>query len=222
MEPAPKVLVALGWDRLLREIVAAALSNHGWQVVGSQTQISQSGDVDLVLVYYSRPTAVAIEDVQRARVEYPSARIVLLGGEITDAELLRFIEAGVGAYVDTHQGLPELLDAMQMVRENRSPSSGRITHLVLENISRLTRQRDTQADARLTLREKEILYLITTGLSNKEIACHLSIAPNTVKNHVHNILEKLNVGSRHEAVWMETRWSRHAVRSPVVRNSTRP
>jgi two-component system nitrate/nitrite response regulator NarL len=73
----------------------------------------------------------------------------------------------------------------------------------------------------LTVREKEVLRLITRGLSNKEIAISLAIAPNTVKNHVHNLLEKLNVSNRHEAAWMEIRSSGQHGRSPVIRNAAR-
>jgi two-component system nitrate/nitrite response regulator NarL len=220
MEPPQQVLLAYGWDRLLRDILAAALSSYDWQVLGSLTKIS--GEVRLALVNCSRLTAAeAIEDVQRAGAEYPSAKIVLLGSEITDPELLLLIEAGMSAYVDTREGLPELLDAFKMVRENRSPSSGRITQLVLESIGKRTRQRGIYIHPGLTFREREVLCLITRGLSNKEIADSLAIAPNTVKNHVHNLLEKLNVSSRHEAAEVEIRSLRQAGRSQVVRNAAR-
>lgn len=219
MEPPQQVLLAYGWDRLLRDILAAALSSYDWQVLGSLTKIS--GDVRLALVNCSRLTAAeAIEDVQRAGAQYPTAKIILLGSEITDPELLLLIEAGMSAYVDTREGLPKLLDAMKMVCEDRSPSAGRITRLVLENISERTRQRGTHVHPELTFREREVLCLITRGLSNKEIADSLAIAPNTVKNHVHNLLEKLNVSSRHEAARVEIRSSRQAGHSQVVRNVT--
>ena len=164
MEPPQQVLLAYGWDRLLRDILAAALSSYDWQVLGSLTKIS--GDVRLALVNCSRLTAAeAIEDVQRAGAQYPTAKIILLGSEITDPELLLLIEAGMSAYVDTREGLPKLLDAMKMVCEDRSPSAGRITRLVLENISERTRQRGTHVPPELTFREREVLRLITRGAS---------------------------------------------------------
>jgi len=219
MEAAQQVLVAYGWDRLLRDILAAALSSYDWQVLTSPTQTSS--DVRLALVYCSRPTAAeAIEDVRRAGALYPSAKIIMLGSEITDPELLLLIEAGISAYVDTREGLAKLLDAMKMVCENRSPSSGRITRLVLQNISERTRQGGTPLRLGLSFREREVLCLIGRGLSNKEIADSLAIAPNTVKNHVHNLLEKLNVSSRREAARVEIRSSRQAGRSRIVRNTT--
>lgn len=203
MEPGPQVLVAYGWNRLLRDIVAVALSKYGWRVVGAQTQQSESDDVDLVLVYGSSSITAMMDHVQRAHAEHPAAKVILLGGIIADAELLQFIEAGIGGYVKTHQGLPEMLNIMQMVRENRSLSEGRITQLVLESIGRRSGLTVANANAQLTLREQEVLYLITTGIGNKEIAVCLSISPNTVKNHVHNVLQKLNVRSRQEAASIE-------------------
>lgn len=203
MEQAQHALIACGWDRLPREILAAALLNHGWQIVDSDTRTAESGRLDLVLIQ-CRDYVGGLEAVQRARVAHPGIGIVLLGRNITDIEFLQFIEEGVGAYVSAHQAFQELLTAMQMVLNRRSPSHGRMTRLVLENISRLAQQYHTDVHA-LTLREKEVLCLITKGFSNKEIADHLSIAPNTVKNHVHNLLEKLNVRSRHEAAWVDIR-----------------
>ena len=58
------------------------------------------------------------------------------------------------------------------------------------------------------MREEEIFRLIQDGLSNKEIATQLHITPNTVKNHVHRLLEKLKVRSRHEAAWLRARQPR--------------
>jgi DNA-binding NarL/FixJ family response regulator len=203
MESADQVLVAYGCDRLLNDIIATALAKYGWRLLASGTETSESESVELVLVYCSRPMTAIAEDIQIAREQFRNAKIVLLGSDILDEDLLRLIRAGVGAYVDTSQGLPDLLDALSMVRENRSPPRGRLTWLVLENINRLTPARHSQSELKLTLREKEILNLVAKGLSNKEIAEVLSVAPNTVKHHVHNLLDKLDVKSRHEAAWVK-------------------
>ena len=200
-EPAQRGTVAYGWDRLLCEILAAALSHHGWRVLSSELRPAEPHDSDrIILLYCSNPNSTkAIKDVQRAHTKYCRANIVLLSGEINDSQLLRFIRAGVTGYVRTHQGLPELLEAMQLAWDNRTPSNGHVTRLVLHNIRALTRKHRLPAQSQLTQREKQVLALIRKGLSNKQIAGYLSIAPNTVKNHVHNLLEKLNVRSRHEA-----------------------
>jgi DNA-binding NarL/FixJ family response regulator len=145
-----------------------------------------------------------LETLECAHLEYPAARIVLLGSGLDDDKILRLIRSGVGAYVDTSQGFADLLDTIRMVRENRSPARSRLTSLVLEDISRLSSGIPEVANT-LTSRENQVLELLAKGSSNKEIADVLSITLNTVKNHVHNLLAKLNVKSRHEAVWKISR-----------------
>ncbi|MFZ0321988.1 MAG: response regulator transcription factor [Candidatus Sulfotelmatobacter sp.] len=190
-------------DRLLSDIIAMALSKYGWRLVAPGTETTESESVDLALIYCFRPLTAIAEDVQIVRDKFRNAKIILLGARIPDEDLLRLIRAGAGAYVDTSQGLTELLDAFNMVRENRSPPRGRVTWLVLEYINRLARHRHSQSDLKLTFRQKQNLNLVAKGLSNKEIAGSLSITPNTVKNHVHNLLEKMNLRSRHEAAWIK-------------------
>jgi DNA-binding NarL/FixJ family response regulator len=211
------VLIAYGCDHLLCDIMSVALSKYGWRIVRPPTSLSESRDVNLVLVFSLHSMAAAVQDVHRACAEHPGSKVVLLGSEIATAELLRFIEAGVVAYVDTRQGLPDLVEAIQMVRDKRSPPNSHITRLVLADIIRRKPEGDVRAIERLTVREKQIVELINTGLSNKEIADSLSIAPNTVKNHVHNLLEKLKVKSRRETAGVETGTSRHPIPSGVDR-----
>lgn len=213
MNPGEQVFVPYGWDNLEFQILGAALSSHYWRVLSSREEICQVGDIGLVLIHCTGPMERVIDDVHRAHVEHASARIVVVGGEINDTELLQFIEAGAGAYVGGHQSFEDLINAMAMVREGRSPFSGRTTKQVLENINQLTRQNTSHAQLRLSRREQEILCFIAKGLSNKEIAGVLSISRNTVKNHVHNLLEKLNVTSRREAARAESRVRSHAGRS---------
>jgi two-component system, NarL family, nitrate/nitrite response regulator NarL len=147
----------------------------------------------------------AIERVRCARAQFPDGRVVLLGSDISDEDLVRLIEAGAAAHVSSGSSLGELIDVLKMVRTNCAPSSGRITRLVLGTIRQHSRDPLGMPGPQLTARESEILRLIRGGLSNKEIAVQLRIAPNTVKNHVHHLLEKLKVRSRHEAAWLEVR-----------------
>ena len=206
MPSAQHVLVNFGLDRLFYEIVAAAMSQHGWRVPEFEQDHSHTDRAgDEVLVFAYGESESVLQAVGSARAEFPRAKVVLLGTEISDCDGIRYIEAGMNAYVLSTQSLAELVSTIQMVHNNQTPASGRVTHLVLGNIGRLTRQRDNAPDARLTQREVEILQLVGAGLGNKEIASHLGIAANTVKNHVHHILEKLKVKSRHEASWIRSR-----------------
>lgn len=203
------VLMTSGLDRLFHEMVAAALSPLGWYVLDFEKANRQSENTaEIALIFYSGTAETVLSEVNRIRAKAPAIKLVLLGGAQTDADILRFVEAGVSACVAGDQSLAEFTATIEMVRNNRAPSSGRLTQLVIGGIGRLSRQREVRPEVRLTRRESEILRLVGTGLSNKEIAEHLKIAPNTVKNHVHHVLEKLKVRSRHEASWLQSRMPR--------------
>jgi two-component system, NarL family, nitrate/nitrite response regulator NarL len=206
MPSAKYVLVNFGLDRLFYEIVAAAMSQHGWRVPEFEQDQSHSEDAaDVVLVFAYGESESVLKAIGSARAEFPGAKVVLLGTEISDSDVIRYIEGGVNAYVLSTQSLADLVSTIQMVHNNQTPASGRVTQLVLGKIGRLTRQRDTAPETKLTQREVEILQLVGAGFGNKEIASHLGIAANTVKNHVHHILEKLKVKNRHEASWIRSR-----------------
>jgi len=197
MEQAQHAFASYGWDLLPIEAVSIALSSHGWHP-------ARSVPPSLVLVYNPYST-VSIETVRQAKSDYPNAGIVLVTGKISESELVHFIEAGVTAYVGTNEPFSDLLEAMQMTLENCSRSSGRVMRLVVENISALSQQSRSNDLMPLTVREQEILRLVSQGFSNKEIASQLSIAPNTVKHHVHNVLDKLRVKNRHQAAAVDIR-----------------
>jgi two-component system nitrate/nitrite response regulator NarL len=200
------VLVSIGLDPLYHEILASALSMHGWRVMSFERERLHSNETaEIALITSALDTETVITNVRRARVEFPAAKIVLLGAGKTETGLIRFIEEGICAYLPSSKGITDLISTLEMVRNNRTPSSGPITQMVLGSISRLSREQQGANGSPLTEREKEVLHLIIDGLSNKEIADRLSIAPSTVKNHVHHLLEKLHVGSRHEAAWVSSR-----------------
>jgi two-component system, NarL family, nitrate/nitrite response regulator NarL len=205
MEIARNTVVAFGFDHLLMEVVAAALSSRGWRVVDSAMRSLSEGVMEIALVSSSGSVESVIASLRRARAEFPAARVVLFGVQGADADFLRFVEEGMKAWVAPSQGLKDLDDTLLQVLLNRTLTSGRVTQLVLNNIGRLSGQRLGGAENQLTPREEEILLLIGDGLSNKEIAVRLCITPNTVKNHVHHLLEKLQVRSRYEAYWIRTR-----------------
>jgi DNA-binding NarL/FixJ family response regulator len=201
---ATRMVVSLGLDRLFHEIVAAALAACGWHMLDVEEGHSFPLEAaEIVLVAASGTPDAVFDRIRWSREQFPSARIVLLGAETTDTDLVRFIEAGVTAHVNGGESLAELIDVLEMVRNNCTPSSGRITQLVLGTIRQRSREPLAAPEPQLTMREQEILRLIRSGLSNKEIAGQLRIAPNTVKNHVHHLLDKLKVRSRHEAAWLE-------------------
>jgi DNA-binding NarL/FixJ family response regulator len=207
MASASGLIVSVGLDHLFHEIVKEALSNYGWRVLDHpERQPSvRDGEADIVLVAGSGPVQAVVDRVRQARAQYPAGRVVLLGTAGTEADLVRFIEEGVSGYVFLSEGLSDLNETLQMVRNSQTPSSGRITQLVIHTIRRLSQDASSIPEARLTLREQQIFRLVQEGLSNKEMSSRLRITPNTVKNHVHHLLEKLRVRNRHEAAWLRSK-----------------
>lgn len=133
-----------------------------------------------------------------------STGVIALGVAEEEPEVLALAEVGVSAYVTREQPLDGLVAAIVAVAEGEARCTPRITGILLRHVASLAGERERRAgEARqvhLTRREAEILSLVTSGLSNKQIAHQLSIELPTVKNHVHNILEKLGVRSRAQAI----------------------
>ena len=129
----------------------------------------------------------------------PGTRIVALAVPDSEQEVVALAEAGIVGYVTRAASVGDLVAVVQAVTRGETLCSPRMVASLFQHIATLTLKQSPANESRLTQRELEILELIEEGLSNKEIARHLTIEISTVKNHVHNILQKLNVSSRTEA-----------------------
>jgi len=131
--------------------------------------------------------------------------MIVVGVPNTDENILSCIEEdGAAGYLLTDASLDDLVNNVQAVMRGETLCSPRIARLAFNRVFKLMRQVNyydrPHNGASLTRREAEIINLIEKGLSNKEIALQLHIELSTVKNHVHNILDKLQLHSRHSAV----------------------
>jgi DNA-binding NarL/FixJ family response regulator len=147
--------------------------------------------------------AVADEALAVARsVREAPTGVIALGITEQEPEVLAFAEVGVSAYVTREQSLDGLIAAIVAVAGGEARCTPRIAGILLRHVASLAGERERQEcrSVHLTPREAEILSLVTSGLTNKQIARELAIELPTVKNHVHNILEKLGVCSRTQAV----------------------
>jgi DNA-binding NarL/FixJ family response regulator len=130
----------------------------------------------------------------------PETRVVVIGIADDHPDVMPLAEAGVAGYVTSDASAAEVITVVRGVAHGEAPCSPRIAAALLERVATLARERGNRATtAPLTARELEIVALIDLGKSNKEIATDLSIEVTTVKNHVHHILEKLNVERRGQA-----------------------
>ena len=170
---------------------------------GSLAPLLQLGP-DVILIDKAMPDSLAA--MRRVAVAAPGAKVVSLsvregeGEGEDDRDVLASAEAGAIAYVPREASLEDLVAVIECAVRGEAVCSPRVAGALLRRIAALaTDGRSDRVPARLTKREREIMGLIDEGLSNKEIAKRLRIEVATVKNHVHNILEKLQVHRRGEA-----------------------
>ena len=196
-------------NRLLREGIAAALEGHGgFEVVA----LAEDGDAVRELKECGRPPDVVLLDLglEKAnslqlmavlRTELPEARIIAMDILPAQVDIVEFVEAGGSGFILKSASLDDYVGTIQAVARGETVLPAVLTASLFTQIveSALRSGREIPAGAiRLTSREKEVVDLISAGLSNKEIAARLHIATHTVKSHVHNILEKLTLSSRLE------------------------
>jgi DNA-binding NarL/FixJ family response regulator len=143
--------------------------------------------------------ATAVKMLVRAS---PATRVVVTGLGDCDADIMAVIEAGAIGYVVRDAPLDDLVAAVKAALDDHCVAPPRVVTSAFRRLAQLRRAVAPEAlpgATRLTRREREILTLISGNLCNKEIAVRLNIETPTVKNHVHNILTKLGLHSRHEA-----------------------
>jgi DNA-binding NarL/FixJ family response regulator len=130
-------------------------------------------------------------------------KTIVVGVPNREEDILACIEGeGAAGYLLIDSSLDDLIGNIRAVMNGETLCSPRVASLAFDRVSSLTRQiegRQVGERARLTKRETEIVRLIDEGLTNKEIAVHLHIEVSTVKNHVHNILDKLHLHNRYSA-----------------------
>ena len=134
-------------------------------------------------------------------------RVVVFAVSEREADLVPCIEAGAAGYIGRDGTLDDLVAAVESVRRGETLCSPRLAASLFRRLAAIERERRTDVDpgphhaavAVLSPRERQILALIDQGLANKEIGHRLGIELATVKNHVHHILEKLQVTRRGQA-----------------------
>jgi two-component system, NarL family, nitrate/nitrite response regulator NarL len=153
---------------------------------------------DIVLVGLGPGTGMQL--VEEILALAPETRVVVLDVAEDDPEILSLAEVGVAGYVTIDASGEELVGVVESVARGEMLCSPKIAAALLRRVAALAAERrPAEGIGSLTPREREIVELIDLGRSNKEIARDLMIEVATVKNHVHNILEKLNVTRRGEA-----------------------
>lgn len=193
--------------RLYREGIADALARlRDVELIGSAAHPVEAVELlarlrpDIVVVDTSPASPTAT--LRRLGRAAPSARLLALAVDDADVAVLTAAEAGISGFLTREQSLADLEEAVRALARGETLCSPRHAAALIQRVGALALQLECQAgdESPLTRREQEILGLVSRGLSNKEIATELVIELGTVKNHVHNVLRKLQVRRRAEAI----------------------
>lgn len=194
----PKIRILCVDDHpLYREGMAAIIATQD-----DMTCVGEAGDGESAITEYRKykpdvvvmdlrmPKLGGVEAIEKIRAEFPAARIIILTTYEGDADIHRAMEAGAQAYLLKKMVRKELLQTIREVYAGQWSISPSVAALLAQHTPRVT----------LTPREMDVLKLIAKGLRNKEIGAALNITEETVKIHVKNLLGKLGVLDRTQAV----------------------
>jgi DNA-binding NarL/FixJ family response regulator len=166
--------------------------------VREAVEMAQTLRPDIILMDFSLPDGTGAEATRLILEDHPECKIVFLTMSEEDEDLFAAIRSGAKGYLLKNMRPQKLVAALRSVHRGESALSRLMTMRVMEELSR-TKKTHKAEDITITLREIDVLRAIAAGLSNQEISKQLYISENTVKSHVHSILEKLNLSDRKEA-----------------------
>jgi len=166
-------------------------------------QIAQDTMPDVVLMDVRMPRRGGIEATGQIKAIAPHTKILMLTISDEEADLYDAIKAGASGYLLKEISIDEVANAIRQVHAGQSMISPSMASKLLTEFATMVKKSDEKpaaAQPRLTEREMEVLRLVAKGRNNRDIAKELFISENTVKNHIRNILEKLHLHSRMQAV----------------------
>jgi DNA-binding NarL/FixJ family response regulator len=193
--------------QLTCNVITAVLEDEAdLTVVGCATTVkqalAQAANCDVALVGMRLGNPGSLELVRQLKERVPAAKVLMLGLTESEDEVLPYIQAGAAGYVLPEDSVDDLITRIRVAHEDRALISPKIAAALMTRLNewaQRVQEGPGSSGIDLTPREWQVLKLIQEGYTNQEIADELVIEVGTVKNHVHNILRKLDVNSREDA-----------------------
>lgn len=194
---------------LFREGLTGLLrAQEDMNVVGECGTVREAIDMakqvrpEVILMDFSLPDGTGLDATRAILAEQPQAQIIFLTVHDNDERMISAMRAGAKGYLLKNLSVNKLLASLRALERGEAAISRTMMARVLQEFSQPTPlpASDPSPLVGLTSREIEVLQELADGITNQEIATRLFISENTVKNHIHNILEKLNLHNRREAI----------------------
>ncbi len=213
-EPVPeqtrepiRLLVVDDQELFRRGLTMVLAGEEGIELVGdaadgeSAIRLAAATAPDVVLLDVRMPGLSGLDTCARISAEVPTTRIIMLTASDDESDLYDAVKNGASGYLLKDASIDQVAQAVRLVAEGQSLISPSMAAKLLDEFKQLAQPERAPGNApRLTNRELEVLRHVARGRNNREIARTLFISENTVKNHIRNILEKLQLHSRMEAV----------------------
>jgi two-component system NarL family response regulator len=193
---------------LFRAGLTSALADAGFDVVGeaghAEAAVGQAEHLqpDLVLLDVLMPGLSGLDVVEKILAVSPGSKVILLTGSESEEDLLTGLRTGARGYIVKDTPFENLVDALEAVNRGGAALSPQMAGKLFDVCRQLLRHQELLQARKPTLtgREIEVLQLVARGMTSRQIGRDLYISENTVKNHIRNILDKLGLHSRNEAV----------------------
>jgi DNA-binding NarL/FixJ family response regulator len=214
-EPVIRVLLADD-HRVLLGSLRALLERHGFEIVGEATTGEQALAVaakvhpQVIVMDLEMPGTGGLAAAHRMKQMAPTAKVLILSAHDDESDVLEALnDAGVAGYLVKSDAPEELVAAVRAVASGKRYLSSAVAPILLSQFKN-PRPRGAGSENRLTLREREVLRLLTNGATSKDIAQSLGISPKTAQAHRENIKDKLGLRSTAELV-------RYALKHRIVK-----
>jgi DNA-binding NarL/FixJ family response regulator len=208
-----RVVVVDDQELFRRGLIMLVAAEEDIEVVGEASDGDEAAELaastvpNVVLMDVRMPKRSGIEACRTIKQVAPSAKIIMLTVSDEEGDLYDAIKNGASGYLLKDASIDQVAQAIRVVADGQSLISPSMAAKLLEEFKTISSvgSKPDVIMPKLTDRELEVLNLVARGLNNREIARDLYISENTVKNHVRNILEKLQLHSRMEAVMYAVR-----------------